>query len=541
MTIVDLGIGDYDDVVEIGGGTFSTVYQGRQRSFDRPVAIKVLTVAPTPDGRRQFQRECEAIGRLSGHPGIVTVYDAATGDDGRCYLVMELLTGGSLAELLAGADRLDVAHVLRIGVSLAGALESAHRAGVVHGDVKPENVLLSRFGDPKLADFGVATIRTGPAVAPPGVPGTLAYAAPELLGGGPPTPATDVYALAATLHTLLAGRPPFAREGDEGVASLAARIAAGPPDDLRSRDVPEALCEVLRAGLSADPARRQSGILQLGRQLQAVQARAGHPVTPLVVEGDEGADGGADEGDDRPGPPLPDAPSRRRPLTRWCRLAGSILLVAGAFGLLGPGPGATSVRLEQLYADDFDIGGGWYVQDEPIATVAYDGGWYRMDVRQPGQQFLSDTAFRGPAFGRPLTRLRDVSVRVTARSQSGTGLFGVVCRQGPGRTSFYEGLVGVDGTVRVVKFDAGRMVTLASTVTPKPARDQALVLRLDCAGAPAATRLRMFVDGRDVVDVVDSRGLPAGSIGLATATAEAQRATVAFDDFTLFGLESDGR
>ena len=333
MTVLGVGIPDYDDIVEIGRGAFSILYQGRQRAFGRPVAIKVLATPRGPESHR-FERECEAIGRLSGHPGIVTVYDAGTDLEGRCYLVMELLTGGSLADLLAEVQCLDVAQVLTIGVTLAGALESAHRAGVTHGDVKPDNVLLSGYGHPKLADFGLATL-WGKEHASPGFTGTLAYVAPEVLAGRPVMPQADVYGLACTLHTLLAGRPPFVDAGEVNLPSVAARTAADPPEDLRGRDIPGPLCRVLQDGMAKDPSLRPTSA-QLGRQLQAVQARLGHPITPLLLEGDD--------------PPVahgaaPVKPLRRVPMTTWWRLGGVILLVVGLIGLSTTKPEPTSVKL----------------------------------------------------------------------------------------------------------------------------------------------------------------------------------------------------
>ncbi len=513
MTLVDPAIANYDDIVEIGRGSSSVVYQARQRSFDRPVAIKVLPASQAPGGRRRFKDECEAVGRLSGHPGIVTVYDAGAADDGTCYLVMELLTGGSLAELLAGKERLDVPDVLRIGVALAGALESAHRVGVVHGDVKPENVLLSRFGDPKLADFGLVGM-------------TLAHAAPERLTGADLTPATDVYALASTLHTLLAGHPPFVDAVEPSMAALAVRITTDPPEDLRSLDVPESLCLVLEQGMAKDPALRQATAEQLGRQLQAVQARLGLPISVMVVENDG-----------LPVAPAEPAPRPRRRVLTMRRLVSAALVLTALLGGIVSMPRGTTVRLTQLYTDDFSAGGGWHQQDSEIATVRYDGGEYVLQVRGSRQQFLSDTAFRGPVY-QSMTRLGDVSVQVTARPTSGTGLFGIVCRQAVGRSAFYEGLIGVDGTARIVKYD-GDLVTLASAGVGFIGQGEPVRLRLDCAGGPDTTRLRLFLGPRAVVDVVDRRALPPGSTGLALATADADHAIVAFDDVVIRGHQSD--
>lgn len=188
------------------------MYRARQSAFDRDVAIKVMSVSDDDAAAERFAVECSAIGALSGHPNIVTVYETGTTDDGLPYIVMELLPGGSLGDRLHARGPLDWKEVASLGVKLGGALESAHRAGVLHRDVKPENVLLSRFGDAKLADFGMACFRLADDEADTRVT-TLAHAAPEVVAGGRATPSADIYSLASTLHTLLSGRAPFVADG----------------------------------------------------------------------------------------------------------------------------------------------------------------------------------------------------------------------------------------------------------------------------------------------------------------------------------------
>src|SRR5262245_18747366 len=128
----------YDDPVEIGRGGFAVVYRARQDRLQRSVAVKVLTRAATgPAALERFERECAAVGALSGHPNVVAVHDAGTTADGRPYLAMELLAGGTLAQRFE-AGPLPVDDVLAIGAQLADALAVAHAAGVLHRDVKPE-------------------------------------------------------------------------------------------------------------------------------------------------------------------------------------------------------------------------------------------------------------------------------------------------------------------------------------------------------------------------------------------------------------------
>ena len=241
MPPADLGIAGYCDAYELPRGGFATIYRARQATFEREVAIKLLSGAVDETSVRRFRRECAAIGALSGHPNIVTVYDAGTTDDSRLYIVMELVHGGSLADQLVRRGVLDVQDVLDFGVRIAGAVESAHRAGILHRDLKPENILLSKLGEPKVADFGLAQFPGTDHSTSHGLTGTIVHAAPEVLAGDDASVASDVYSLASTLFTLLAGRPPFDPPGDASLVSILARITDDPPPDLRSRGVPDEL------------------------------------------------------------------------------------------------------------------------------------------------------------------------------------------------------------------------------------------------------------------------------------------------------------
>jgi serine/threonine protein kinase len=276
------------DVEQVGAGGFGRVFRARQPAFDRVVAVKVL------DGRlddaatlRRFQRECQALGSVSSHPNIVPVYDAGGTPGGQPYLVMDYVRGGSLADRLIRGGPLPWQDVAAIGVKLAGALHSAHRAGVLHRDIKPENILVSGYGEPLLADFGIAQRagienRTTTAAAM-----TPSHTAPEQFQGGPPSEATDVYALASTLFTLLAGVSPFQGRPEESIFALIARAATETAPDLRTRGIPEPLAHVIALGLEKDPARRPGSALEFGRLLQQAQQSMTGTATPLPVPQDE--------------------------------------------------------------------------------------------------------------------------------------------------------------------------------------------------------------------------------------------------------------
>lgn len=283
---IDLGIAGLSDATLAGRGGFASVYRARQPDFRRTVAVKVLS-APETDlvARSRFDRECQAMGSLSEHPNIVTLYDAGFLADGRAYLVMSFMEGGSLHELAHGPDKPSWQEVATIGTKLAGALETAHRAGILHRDIKPANVLISAYGEPQLTDFGIARIAGGHETTSSHITASLPYAPPEILDGQPPTPASDVYSLAATLVHMLIGSPPFTGDTDSGFAPLLRRVYEEEIPDLAAYGVPPALDVVLRTAMAKDPARRQRSAEELGRQIQQAQRVLGAPVGEMVVAG----------------------------------------------------------------------------------------------------------------------------------------------------------------------------------------------------------------------------------------------------------------
>jgi serine/threonine protein kinase len=194
----------------LGSGGFATVYRAHQVQLGRDVAVKIDNrVLGNERDRRRFLREAHAAARLSGHPNVVAVHDANITPQGMPYIVMELCTGGSLHDVLQKNGPLPAEQVRHLGVQLADALAAAHAEGVLHRDIKPANILVDRYGTAKLADFGLAALLdaagdstvTRDALSP-------SYAPPEAFAMAAPTVTGDVYALAATLYDLLAGKPP---------------------------------------------------------------------------------------------------------------------------------------------------------------------------------------------------------------------------------------------------------------------------------------------------------------------------------------------
>jgi serine/threonine-protein kinase len=236
----------------IGRGAMGVVHAGHDLRLGRDVAVKFLRpdLAADPGVRARFEDEARAAARLS-HPAIVAVYD--TGEwDGTPYIVMERLPGRTLADELAEGP-LTPARARIVAHDVGGALETAHRMGIVHRDVKPANILVTESGRVKLADFGIAKSTEGMDHTVAGsVVGTAAYLAPERLAGQPATPRTDLYALGVVLYEGLAGTKPFA--GDTPVA-IATAIHTTTPDPITTRrpDVDAGLATLIDSAMARAP------------------------------------------------------------------------------------------------------------------------------------------------------------------------------------------------------------------------------------------------------------------------------------------------
>lgn len=285
----------YRDLHRVGQGGFSVVYRAHQEEIGRDVALKILAVEFV-DGRvlRQFLREVQLTAKLTGHPNVVTVLDSGLTASGRPYIAMDFYDRGSLRDRLRSEGPLPVREVLRIGVKIAAVLEAVHREGLLHRDVKPQNILVSRFGEPALSDFGTARLTAALDATSNTEALTPVHAAPEILQGQVPDAAADVYSLGSTLYQLLEGRPAFERPAEPGVAPLLLRVLTEPVPRMTRADVPDVVQAAVTRGMARDPRERYGSAGAFAEALQVVQAALGMAVTETPEdEGRVGAVGAA--------------------------------------------------------------------------------------------------------------------------------------------------------------------------------------------------------------------------------------------------------
>jgi serine/threonine protein kinase len=261
----------------VSRGGMGEVWRAYDEVLERPVAVKALyeQLGDSAD-RERFLREARAAARLN-HPNIVATHDIGEWDD-RPYLVMEYLTGRTLAQDLEERGPLPIADIRAFGAQAAAALECAHEAGIVHRDVKPANLMLTADGDVKLIDFGLAWVvdADGERLTPDNTAmGTVAYLAPELATGAPVDERSDLYSLGCVLYELACGRPPF-------VGSMAAVVLGhvqdepDPPSTLRP-DIPADLEALILHLLAKDPDHRAASAGAVRRRLLGVDGVARIP------------------------------------------------------------------------------------------------------------------------------------------------------------------------------------------------------------------------------------------------------------------------
>ncbi len=254
--------GRYELAHELGRGGMATVVLARDTALDRSVAVKLLTNRHDPDLRERFLREGRFAAKLS-HPNVVGVYDTGE-EDGTPFIVMELVDGGSLADEVRRRGPLPAAEVVDLGRQACAGLEQAHARGLVHRDVKPQNLLLDGAGRLKVADFGIARSAewSGTITEAGTLLGTAAYMAPEVVRGEQATPAADVYSLGAVLYELVTGRPP---RRAASIADLVSEEPVRPPSE--HVELPVELEDAIMRALAREPSARHGSAGELAREL----------------------------------------------------------------------------------------------------------------------------------------------------------------------------------------------------------------------------------------------------------------------------------
>lgn len=277
-------IPDCDFIRELGSGSTADVYLYRHRTANREVAVKVGKARQDRNFDAVFENEATTMAQFSTHPYIISIYGSGLTDQTHLpYLILEYAPHGSYRDIMRNR-RFTVAEVLDLGVKLTGALQTAHRRGIIHRDIKPANILVTATNQPALSDFGISrsiyntTVDTG---------FSTPWAPPEVLSGkSSGSETSDIYSLAATLYGLLAGKSPFEyafhpHTRDE----LEQHISSDTLPSNAIPDVPKEIEQILLKGMSKDPDARYLSAQQMGRALQKAQEACGLNVTPFMSEG----------------------------------------------------------------------------------------------------------------------------------------------------------------------------------------------------------------------------------------------------------------
>jgi len=274
-TVVD---NRYSVVRTLGGGGMAKVYLARDEILDRDVALKVLREQFAEDEEfvERFKREAQSVAALS-HPNIVQVYDRGKAEGGASYIAMEYVPGGTLKERISRSGSLDPEAAVSLALQIAEALSAAHDRGIVHRDIKPQNVLLTAGGDAKVADFGIARAASAATISKSNVVlGSASYMSPEQAMGEPAKPKSDLYSLGVVLYEMLTGELPYSAENPVAVSIKHVGEPLRPPREL-DPGVPEDLDALVTKLMAKDPQARHESAAELAEDLRRL--RRGHPQT----------------------------------------------------------------------------------------------------------------------------------------------------------------------------------------------------------------------------------------------------------------------
>ena len=273
----------YEWIRPLGSGGFADVFLCRQELPSREVAVKVARRDRGADGEAGIAREADVMALVSGHPAVAQLYGAGRTPDGRPYLVMEYCPVANILDQVR-ANPMSTDRALSMVIRMCGGAEMLHRAGYVHRDIKPSNIMINAYGSPVLTDFGVAEpVGADPRGGRDGF--SVMWAPPEQIAGTSRAhPTQDVWALGATLWTLLMGRSPFeVEDGDNSAHAVAQRVARGRVSRIDRPGVPDAVTAIVRRAMSLDPEQRFGSAAALGYALQTVEREMHRPVTEMKL------------------------------------------------------------------------------------------------------------------------------------------------------------------------------------------------------------------------------------------------------------------
>ncbi|MBZ5662262.1 MAG: protein kinase [Acidobacteriia bacterium] len=352
-------IGRYEIVEELGRGAMGTVYRAKDPAMDRVVALKtIISVAlESQQGnefRERFYREARAAGGLA-HPGIVPVFDVGE-HEGVPYLVMEFISGRTLADSVNKGERLSIDRVCEMGQKIAEALGYAHQHGVVHRDIKPANILLTSreahgIERPKITDFGVAKMAEGQTTRTGQMVGTPAFMPPEQFTGAPIDGRADIFSLGVVLYWLATGEQPFPGDSLTAVSYKVVHTEPVPPSKLNPA-VPAGLENIIMKCLAKNPEKRYQTGEELARDLG--QLRTGNKTAAVRIAAPRRAVSGVD----------PDA------------------TVIGPTLMGTPVPAAATRPAEHAIASQDKSNNRLILIGAILAVVVAAGGWYAMSGRQ---------------------------------------------------------------------------------------------------------------------------------------------------------------
>jgi eukaryotic-like serine/threonine-protein kinase len=372
----------------VGGGAMAEVFLAHDGVLDRDVALKILRNQYANDGEfvERFRREARSAASLS-HPNIVPVYDRGDTEDGSSYIAMEYVPGGTLKERLDERGPIEPDRALAATAQVAEALGAAHAKGVIHRDIKPQNILLTETGHLKVADFGIARAASAATIsATNAVFGTAGYLSPEQALGEPATPKSDLYSLGVVLYEMLTGAVPYRADNPVAVCMKHVTEPLRPPRKL-DPTIPSAVDALVVKMLAKDPADRPASASELLDDIERVRAGQAPPLptprgpTPRLGVPAKPAPARAAAGSNRTPPPPQAQPPGRRDRRRkavWgilaCVLFGIVLLGSALGPSHGPGEEVTVNR-----AQDVARGG----LASPTAGTGGDGGAGTGDAPQP--------------------------------------------------------------------------------------------------------------------------------------------------------------